>query len=97
MLNEVTNRCENFSTESGAHMASAHTDRVMLQTDYRKSDEDRNCYSTAQMWMSPSEAREVVRVLSLAIAENEEYRQWFASGAPRAERGDDGEPASEED
>ena len=83
MLNEVTNKCQNFTTVSGAHITSAHTDRVMLQTDYRRSKGKQDAYSSAQMWMSTDEAREVVRVLSLAIAETEAYQKWFYSGKPR--------------
>jgi hypothetical protein len=68
------NPCEHFHTMTGAHKACAHLRHVALMTDFRCSDEDRDNYTQAEMWMSVTEAQEVIRVLGLAIAATQEYQ-----------------------
>jgi hypothetical protein len=63
--------CESFGTPSGAHRASAHKDVLCLYTSARR---DGASYSLCEMWFSLDEAKEIVRVLERAIAENEEYQ-----------------------
>jgi hypothetical protein len=79
-----TKECEHFHTKSGAHFAGAHTDRIVIQTDFRNSHQGGMNYTKAEMWMMPGEARELLRVLALAIAETEAYQA--SQVAPQADR-----------
>ena len=64
--------CERFTTKSGEHAVSAHRDVICVEPKWTALPGGSVCYS--QLYMPLAEARELVRVLLLAIDETAGYQ-----------------------